>query len=170
MKQFANKREFEDYCDEIYRKEYGGDQGVMLKMLKGELDENKIIEKLEADGYDLCDLTANGDRYSIGEYNNYSRLKLYENYGVLGCEKTPVYSDGNPLTDDYRTIIVVLPNFCEMYKNFVGDIIISIKGISHVYNVRELIVHNEQNNLPCMRWCDDDMKEHWHTLKIVERK
>ena len=50
---------------------------------------DKIVEELEADDYDLCNLTANGDRYSIGEYNNYSRLKLYENYGVLGCEKTP---------------------------------------------------------------------------------
>lgn len=67
------------------------------------------------------------------------RIHLFENWGVLGSEKTPVYSYYCPTTEAHNEVVVELPE---------GYTTVSDEGRVHIVKQgEELSYFNEVNNM-----------------------
>lgn len=75
-------------------------------------------------------------------------LKLYESWGMLGKEKTPVYSVTTPATEHYDVITVEMP--FSLSENEAGQILVDINGTTYMLNE----VLDARNDVPCIRWYD----------------
>lgn len=68
MKQFASNAEFEKWIDHFMDAEtekYPNTEQGMADMLLNYPTTKDVIEALKAEGYDLNDITANGDPYCL---------------------------------------------------------------------------------------------------------
>lgn len=75
-------------------------------------------------------------------------LKLYESWGMLGKEKTPVYSVTTPATEYYDVITVEMP--FPVSENEAGQILVDIDGMTWMLND----VLEARHDAPCIRWFD----------------
>lgn len=75
-------------------------------------------------------------------------LNLYESWGMLGKEKTPVYSVTTPATECYDVITVGMPY--PLAHNAAGETLIDIDGTTWLLND----VLDARNGEPCIRWFD----------------
>lgn len=88
--------------------------------------------------------------------------KLYESYGMLAHEKTPVYSDMLPATDAHNVITVEIPDEYTLSENGAGDTLIDIDG--ETYLLREVLSNKGDN--PALKWFDGH-KYHTVPLKVI---
>ena len=76
--------------------------------------------------------------------------KLYESYGVLAHEKTPIYSDQIPASDAYNVITVDIPDEYPLSENAAGETLIDIDG--GTYLLQEVL--SNRGDHPVLRWFD----------------
>lgn len=85
-------------------------------------------------------------------------LKLYESWGMLGKEKTPVYSVTTPATENYNVITVEMP--FPLSENAAGQILVDIDGTTWLLNE----VLDARRDAPCVRWYDG---QHTHRTPLT---
>ena len=73
-------------------------------------------------------------------------VRLYASYGTLGHEKTPVFTEGLPVSDSYRIIDVILP--CKAWENNCGQTMVELAG--ETYLLYEVLTNI--GNDPALRW------------------
>lgn len=81
------------------------------------------------------------------------KIKAYKNYGVLGTEKTDIYTVGSPVSTavTWDEIEVEIPEEFKVSENRWGQILIDVPG-GKTYLARELL--SQRNGEPVLIWHD----------------
>ena len=87
------------------------------------------------------------------------KYKLYESYGVLAHEKTPVFSDEIPASEAYNVITVEIPAEYPLSENAAGETLIDIAG--NTYLLSEVL--KNKGDAPVLTWYDG---RSYHTVPL----
>jgi hypothetical protein len=87
------------------------------------------------------------------------KIDLYESYGVIAHEKTPVYSETIPASSAYDVITVDIPDQYPLSRNELGETLIDIDGVTWL--LREVL--KNKGDHPALRWFDG---RRYHTIQL----
>ena len=97
------------------------------------------------------------------------RTAIYANYGVLASEYRTVYTVDAPHchASVSEQLTVDIPDTFEPVRNALGEILLTVPGISQPCLLSELL-DTTAGDAPCLRWFDADYRSHTITIATVD--
>lgn len=97
------------------------------------------------------------------------KTAIYANYGVLASEYRTVYTVDAPHCHATvsEQLTVDIPDTFEPGRNSLGEILLTVPGISHPYLLSELLA-TTAGDAPCLRWFDDSYRSHTVAIATVD--